>query len=147
MIMEEKQKNTAQLLNQSLPTFDKQKENEFRVIIYNKNNTYFIINELASSTYTKTFSAIKITLNKYKKVDSVSNEDLCIRYINKAYVQETIFKDLQIPEERVEKYSKKYLKLIEENEEIKKRFMEKYNKYCEIVNLDELKEEYNRVIK
>lgn len=50
-------------------------------------------------------------------------------------------------EERVEKYSKKYLKLIEENEEIKKRFMEKYNKYCEIVNLDELKEEYNRVIK
>ena len=36
---------------------------------------------------------------------------------------------------------------IEENEEIKKRFMEKYNKYCEIVNLDELKEEYNRVIK
>ena len=104
MIMEEKQKNTAQLLNQSLPTFDNQKENEFRGIISNKNNTYFIINELASSTYTKTFSAIKITLNKYKKVDSVSNEDLCIRYINKAYVQETIFKDLQIPEERVEKY-------------------------------------------
>ena len=50
-------------------------------------------------------------------------------------------------EKRVEKYSKKYLKLIEENEDIKKRFMEKYNKYCEIVNLDELKEEYNRVIK
>ena len=71
MIMEEKQKNTAQLLNQSLPTFDNQKENEFRGIISNKNNTYFIINELASSTYTKTFSAIKITLNKYKKVTKI----------------------------------------------------------------------------
>lgn len=50
-------------------------------------------------------------------------------------------------EERVKKYSKRYLKLIKENDDIKKRFMEKYNKYCEIVNLDELKEEYNRVMK
>ncbi len=50
-------------------------------------------------------------------------------------------------DERVKKYSKRYLKLIKENDEIKKRFMENYNKYCEIVNLDELKKEYNRVMK
>ncbi len=46
-----------------------------------------------------------------------------------------------------ENYSKKYLKLMEENEEIKKRFIEKYNKYCEIIDLDELKNEYNRIMK
>lgn len=59
-------------------------------------------------------------------------------------------KNNEISEEEIEtceKYSRKYLKLMEENEEIKKRFMEKYNKYCEIIDLNELRNEYNRIMK
>ena len=36
---------------------------------------------------------------------------------------------------------------MKENEEVKNRFMELYNKYLEILDLDELKKEYNRIIK
>lgn len=50
-------------------------------------------------------------------------------------------------QERINKYTKKYLKLMKENEEVKNRFMELYNKYLEILDLDELKKEYNRIIK
>lgn len=50
-------------------------------------------------------------------------------------------------EEKVVKYSKKYLKLIKENEEVKKRFMELYNKYSDMLDLDELKSEYNKIMK
>lgn len=46
-----------------------------------------------------------------------------------------------------EKYTQKYLKLIEENEEIKKRFMEKYNKYCDLIDIEELRSEYSRIMK
>ena len=50
-------------------------------------------------------------------------------------------------QEKINKYTKKYLKLMKENEEVKNRFMELYNKYLEILDLDELKKEYNRIIK
>lgn len=50
-------------------------------------------------------------------------------------------------QERINKYTEKYLKLMKENEEVKNRFMELYNKYLEILDLDELKKEYNRIIK
>lgn len=50
-------------------------------------------------------------------------------------------------EEKVVRYSKKYLKLMKENEEVKKRFMELYNRYSDILDLDELKNEYNRIMK
>ena len=50
-------------------------------------------------------------------------------------------------QEKINKYTKKYLKLMKENEEVKKRFMELYNKYLEILDLDELKNEYNRIMK
>ena len=96
---------SPQLVNQCINgrTIDR-RENEFRGIISNGKNNYFIINELSSSGYTKSFSAIQISLSKKNKVESVSNDALTIKYVSKKYIQDTIFKDLQITEERVEKY-------------------------------------------
>ena len=54
---------SPQLVNQCINgrTINR-KENEFRGIISNGQNNYFIINKLSSSGYKKTFSTIQISL-------------------------------------------------------------------------------------
>lgn len=84
------------------PTMNKVKQ-EFRGIISNGKNNYFIINELVSSTYTKTFSATQVNLTLDNKLDGAHGEALCIRYVSKKYIQDSIFKDLEINEERVQR--------------------------------------------
>lgn len=78
-------------------------DQEFRGVISNGKNNYFIINELVSSAYTKTFSATQVNLTADNKLENAHGEALCIRYVSKKYIQDCIFKDLEINEERVQR--------------------------------------------
>lgn len=76
---------------------------EFRGVISNGKNNYFIINELFSSENNKIFTATQISFLKNQRIDVTGGEPLTIRYVSKKYIQNCIFKDLNVSEERVEK--------------------------------------------
>lgn len=133
--MEQLNEFSPQLVGQSINGRNiNQKENEFRGVISNGKNNYFIINELFSSEHTKSFSAIQISLNSNNKVESVSNDALTIKYISKKYLQDTIFKDLQITEEGIEKYYESLRKNFSKYQTIEHKNLQKLYDFIEDEN-------------
>jgi serine/threonine protein kinase len=87
-------------------------EYEFRKEIQGKKKktSYLILNEIFSSEYLKTFSGIRLIKHENPikplepKYEVIYDEPLSIKYIDKNFLQNKIFKFLGIKEERGEKF-------------------------------------------
>ena len=67
-------------------------------------NKYFIINEIYYTEYTSAYTGIEIKKNNQKRQEINENIPLLIRYVDKEFLRRNIFSELELKEDRFEKF-------------------------------------------